>query len=278
MKRCVVTVVCLVCVISCSNPAPELQTLDEVMTFVRESAREIETWSADFEITMSMAGALTEMKGTAYGKGGRTVHETTVEAKGQIMKTRTVLDADGIEWTETEMMDQTQVTKLDMNAMAEKDEELTGISMSGLGKSPLASQEPEKILDFYAEIFDLQFEGIETHEGEKVFVITGSMKKGLLDQDDAPDPIRRLRAMIGNLELSLGAKDGFPRSTKLLGDDGALFMALRYKNVVLNEPIDDNLFEYVPPDGVAVMDMTESYEKNADEIMGKTNEGGREDK
>ena len=256
MKRCILAIACLTVLAAASARAAEPQTIEEVIAAVGQATASIETWSADTEMTMDMGGMTMTMTGTMQGKGGQLISEANLDMLGQVMKTRSILDADGILWTEMDVMGRKQVTKMDMNTLKELGEEMLGFSMPGIDLSSGNAQDPTRILEAFGESYDLEFAGIETFDDLKVYVIMGSMKEGLVDDEAAPEVMAQMIEMMARVKLLIGAEDGFVRSMHMLGPDDSLVMSTIYKNVVLNEAMDDSLFEYTPPEGVEVMDMS----------------------
>lgn len=277
MKRCILAIACLTLLAAASARAAEPRTIEEVIAAVAQAAASIETWSTDTEMTMDMGGMTMTMTGTMQGKGGQVISEANLDMLGQVMKTRTVLGADGIQWIEIDMMGQKQVMKMDMNVMKDLGEKMLGFSMPGPNSLPGETQDPTRILEMFGESYDLEFAGIETLDDLKVYAITGNMKEGLVGDGDAAEMLAQMIEMMGKIKLLIGAEDGFIRSMQMLGPDDAPVMSTMYKNVVLNAPMDDSVFDYSPPEGVDVMDMSKMLDATFDGGQGNDVFGGKVD-
>lgn len=58
--------------------------------------------------------------------------------------------------------------------------------------------------------------------------------------------------------LWLNADNGLPQKVWMLNEDGSTMMEQTYSNFRINVPIDDSEFDFTPPEGAQVMDMTEA--------------------
>ena len=72
---------------------------------------------------------------------------------------------------------------------------------------------------------------------------------------DKADPTAPLAP--AKMELWIGADDGLVRKIVMFDGQGAEMISQSYKNVELNPKVLDKEFEFTPPEGVQVMDMTE---------------------
>ena len=62
----------------------------------------------------------------------------------------------------------------------------------------------------------------------------------------------------GKMLVWIGVKDGLLRKLVVIDWTGKETMSQVYKNVKLNIDIDDSLFEFIPPEGVKITDVTRS--------------------
>ena len=59
------------------------------------------------------------------------------------------------------------------------------------------------------------------------------------------------------IEMWIGADDGLVRKMTLFNEEGKEMMTHSYMNVEINTEVNDSQFEFTPPEGTQVMDMTE---------------------
>lgn len=258
MKKCTLLAAVILCLSAAFGYAAEPQTFEEVVAAVEESAAKIETWSADGAMSMAMGGMTMAFEMDVKGKGERLVMDMSMEMMGESMRMRSIMDADHIQWMEMDMMGERQIMKMDMSKMLEMGEELSGISASSMmGGSPFGMQEnPAKMLESYSKMYDMEYVGIQMVDGVETYKLVGTIREELQGELDPTGMMQQMGMDIDQSILYVGKEDGFVRRMEMPGPDGTPFMTMDYKNVVLNEPIDDSEFVYTPPEGVAVMDMT----------------------
>jgi len=251
----------------------EITSLDALRDDLAAKRETVETYVADMTMVMNMGGISMRTEGDVQGKGAMNVTVSEIDMLGSRMETRSVLDANGVMWTETDMMGMKQVIKMDVSDV---DGLMENMGMSnpfagamGGGMSHVTN--PMDTLEAYDQSYDLEFAGRETLDGEEVYVVGGSLNQTMRDsmakmnemiQDATAGAGNGLGmdldfvSMMDSVRLHLSVADGFPRKTAILTASGTPFMEVRYANVRLNEPLDDSIFEYEAPEGVEVMDLS----------------------
>lgn len=244
--------------------AQEPTSVEEVLAAVKEAGESVESWSADVEMTMSLAALGGEMKqsGTLQTKGTRLRGNMKIALSGQTMNMAMVIDGDGMMWMEMSMGDQIMtVMKMDAGAMQDQVAGLAGVA----GSDPFSnsmSQNPIKTLEMLQEMYELKFIGTETLDGNEVYVLEGKggeKLKMMMDAigADASAQMAQMGLSMEQIRVKVGKADGFPRELTYFDDEGSPSMKMSYRNVRLNIDLDDSLFVYTPPEGVAVIDLTE---------------------
>ena len=71
------------------------------------------------------------------------------------------------------------------------------------------------------------------------------------------------------IELWIGADDGVIRKMVFLNEEGTEIMSQSYTNIQLNVEAADSQFEFTPPEGVQVADMTEGTVNMMREMKGE---------
>lgn len=266
MKRCVLAVIFMLGGAGCTSSGPNLESIEEVLAFAAQKAEEIQTWSVDTEATISIGDFDLDFTGSMLGKGDRTVAMFELKDQGQHVKARTVIDFHGTRWIEIDTMGQKQYSKSHFPWLGT---EPTGVSQPIAGVTRGGSLNPMKVLGDYVDVCDFELSGRKIFKGEWVYLITGISKEELNEPVVESPLVVQIRALVRKVTISIGVKDGFVRELKIFGPDDMLLTRMRYKNVVLNEPLDDSLFEIILPEGVEVID--ETKESN-EELAGMINE------
>jgi outer membrane lipoprotein-sorting protein len=70
------------------------------------------------------------------------------------------------------------------------------------------------------------------------------------------------------IRLMISADSGLPHKMQMLADDGSMMMQQTYSNIRINIPVDDSEFDFVPPEDVQVMDMTQGAMNMMQQMQG----------
>ena len=265
----------------------EPQSYEDLLKILQPKLDQLETYSADMEMSMNMGSMSMNFGGKMQGKGTKSATSVDIDMLGQQISTRTVVDGTGTAWMDMDMMGQRMVMKMNMEDMMEMSNEMMG---GGLGNAlgGGASQDPRRMLAMMNEMYEMTPAGMADIDGTKVYVVGGNLRDEVYgaangetddpdvdaDAEDIPfDPATILGTMSG-VRLYLGAEDGFVRKMEMVADDGSVTMTQNYKNVVINAPIDDSVFTFTPPDGVEVMDMTGMMQAAVDGSAGGGGDSG----
>lgn len=213
-----------------SDPAPAL------VTALEAKAAEVKTYRADMTIEMQMMGQSMVSKGEMiFKKPGRTRMETVMKMGGMEMKQVNVVDGDTA-WTYQPAMN--MVTKIDLKKVAEATGNAAGMSGTGDVSRPFQPLRPGTV----------QHLRTDTVGDAEVHVFEGSPQMG---------GAANTGMMPAKLQLWVGAADGMVRKTVMLNASGTPMMTQTFTNVRINTEVADTLFEFTPPAGAQVMDMTE---------------------
>lgn len=227
------------------------QTYEEVLKSVVEASASIKTWSADVEMRMKMGGVEIHSNGEMFGSGNRVVSDLAMEIMGQLIEVKSVLGDDGIQWTETKSMGNTQIIKLDMNVL---DEPNDGSSPTPGGSGQSKTQDPSKMFEELGKIYDMTLMGNEVVDGVDAYVFEGTIKEEAKNKLDPSGNMETMGMAPSKIRVVLGAKDGFIRQLNQINSEGVSYMSMTYSAIQVNPPIDDSVFRYTPPEGANVID------------------------
>ncbi|OGV73120.1 MAG: hypothetical protein A3K19_19860 [Lentisphaerae bacterium RIFOXYB12_FULL_65_16] len=211
-----------------ADPATE-----KAMADMESKAAEVKTCQADVVSKMKMMNQDLVSRGTvSFKQPGKCTMEFETEMGA--MKLKQIIVSDGkTMWTHQPMMN--MVTKIDLQKAADA---VPGAAAGNLSK-PFQGLKRDTISLVGSETLD----GVET----QVFEATP-------DAQGAPNnPL----PSDGKMKVWLGTADGMVRKVAMADPAGAEVMTQTYSNVKINGDIPDSKFEFTPPEGAQVMDMTE---------------------
>ncbi len=269
--------------LSISQPtsAQALPTYDELLKQVTPKLEGLQSWTSDIEMSMTMMGQDISATGTTATRGKLTTSDMTMTMMGQPMQVKTVLGADGVQWTDTNMYGQRQVTKMDLAQM----QELAGAeALEGVPTDGDFMEDPSEMLQQYGEAFDMQVLSKEEIDGIPVYIVEGKLKSvgstetlelgGMLA--GMSEEMSAMGISMDPLKLAVGAEDGFVRSMAIGEISGKPWMTMSFKNVKTNIELADSLFTFTPPEGVPVTDLAEIVGEEMSAPQGPQFEIGQE--
>ena len=274
----------------------DTKSVDDILKEMVDAIAGVKSWTADIEMNMNMMGMEMATTGQMKQAGKRSAMEMTMKMQmpgleelaanasgiNQMMggiTMKTIMDEDGIQWTEMNMMGQLQVMKMDMNKMMEASDEMFGFSgMMGAGNPFDIMGDPTKMLAMYKEFMDFELDGKDVLNGIEVYVLKGSMKLGMEELNPGMEALQSIApgmdSLMNDITMKVGIEDGFVRETSMGEIDGKPIMVMRMNNVKLNVELDESTFRYEPPTGATVMDMTEMMTDSFEEAL--EDEGDKE--
>ncbi len=235
------------------------KTFEDVLKIVEASADSFKTWKADMAMSMTgQPGMTMAMNGVMMGKGEMTSSTVGTQAGGQTMTVHTVLDKDGVQWTEMTIAGRKQVMKMDSAKIKAASEDALGMDVPMGGASPMAmSQNPRDLLAAYGDMYDMTVEGAGDVEGVPVYTLNGTLKE---TSRERLGELQGIGLPEGDIDVSVGQEDGFIRKLVMRNAQNEPMVTMTFTNVELNAELEDGTFAYTPPEGVNVMDMTPAIE------------------
>ena len=240
------------------DAAAEPKTVEEVLQAIQDSVQDVEAWSTDYAMTMNLSGMSMTAKGSTQARDKMVASEMAMNMAGQQFETRSVIDADGILWTEMSMAGQKQVFKMDPDGGGNLNNRIPGLGMMNLGGETAGGgmQNPAQILRSFEGVFDFEYRGIESMDDQDCYTLVGRIKGSAKDVSESLGAgMEMAGAMMNSIKLHVGTKDGITRRFEMLGKNDAPFMTMEYANIALNDAIADSAFVYTPPSGVTPMDL-----------------------
>ncbi len=212
------------------------KSTEQIIADLESKASTVTSYSADMAMTMSMMGQEMTTNGKYVFKTPDKIWMETEIDMGA-MKMKQIFISDGkTAWAYQPTMK--MVTKIDMEKITA---EMKG---SGMGQKPGDISKPFQGFDKES----ISFDRTDTVGGEKVYVFKGTPKSGYM---------QKLPVTISKMEMWIGADNGLAMKMAMFNEEGAEILTQTYSNIELNIEVDESRFEFTPPEGVKVMDMTE---------------------
>lgn len=213
------------------------ETAQEAIEQLKSKAKSVESGSADLKITTTMMGQQVAMDGKLLFESPDKIHMDIDMSMGSMKMEQVTVSNGNTVWTYQPMMK--MVSKIDLEKVAAA----TGIKRAGQQNSgeiakPFAGLEPDSI----------KLVGSREIDGAKADLFEG--KPQMANMPNMPFKFAKV-------EILVGAEDGLLHQMTMLDQDGKPVMSETYSNIKTNVQIPAGTFEFTPPQGVQVMDMTE---------------------
>lgn len=241
-----------------SAKAATPKTYYQILKSATKAMASVKTWSADIVVKGDMGGSVASMNGRITGSGDRIYTYFRIE---EFMAAISItLGDDGILWTEyiDTGGDIVRLVRVDTNILRESYRKYS--SIPGAPEFAQESeQDPSKILEKLGPMYNLAVAGTETVHGVDTFVLKGTIKRKYRKQIERSVPLSASGMSPHKIRIAVGAKDGFVRKLERWNADDYLFMTLTFSEVKINPVLEDDYFEYTPPEDVEVNDDTDLY-------------------
>ena len=212
------------------------ETTEQVLARLKAKVGEVKTVRADLKMTMAIMGQTITMEGTALiATPDKSRMEMSMNL-GAIKMDQTIVSDGTTVWTYQPMLKMAH--KIDAKKVAAE----TGIEQAGQQSSdltkPLAGLVPESV----------KLVRTETVGGVESYVFEGA---------PAMPKMPQIPFKPAKIEVSVGAEDGLLRKSVMFDADGKEMMSQTYDNIEVNVELPEEKFQFTPPEGVQVSDMTE---------------------
>ncbi len=219
----------------------DTKTLGEILAEIDGKASKIETYSADLAMQMNLGGMEMSFDGSVRGKGSMYDSITNMDLFGEKVGMRTVTGADGIVWTEMDMMGKKTIMKTTAEEMTRAVSEMSGgFGLTNMFTGSNMSPDPRTLLKTYSEACDFESAAAEDLDGTRVYVIAGKLKGGAAaeaddeegaeaaagEEDEEMFALADLIGGFGQVKIFVGADDGFMRKVEMLNKNDSPILTL----------------------------------------------------
>jgi outer membrane lipoprotein-sorting protein len=220
----------------------------QIIADLQAKAAAVKSYRADTTTTIQMMGKKMSMPGNIVFKKPKKSRSETVMDMGAV-KMQQIHVSDGkTAWMYQPKMK--MVTRIDLEKVAaETKKEPAGQETTDICK-PLQCLQRESISHVRTEEI----------EGSKVCVFQGLPGKS---------GFQKMPFNLAKMEMWVGADDGVMRKMIMFNDEGNEVMSQSYTNIQLNIEVADSQFEFTPPEGVQVLNMTEGTIAMIKEMKGE---------
>jgi outer membrane lipoprotein-sorting protein len=219
-----------------SSPLRGDEATEQLMADLKAKAAAVKSYRADMTTTMQMMGRNVSMRGSIlFKKPKKTRTETAIDMGA--MKMDQIQLSDG----KTTWIYQPEM-KLAMKIDMEKVVAATKKESAG-----------EKTTDISCPFQCLQPENITHVRNEEIDGGKACVFQGLPEKSD----MQKIPFAPAKIELWIGADDGLLRRMVFFNEEGKEMMSQSYTNIQRDVEVPDDQFEFTPPEGTQVVDMTE---------------------
>jgi outer membrane lipoprotein-sorting protein len=232
--------VALILIFSVSALAQSDSKTEKIIDELLRKSGEITTYRVDTKMETQMMGQTMITEGEMAFKKPNKMHlETTSNMMGGVKQE--IFTTGDIVWTYMPLMK--MATKIDLSKIKEQNPQYVDMAENADITKPFKGFPKDKIKYIEKKTID----GIEVHVFEVVPDLPG--------QTPQAQPMPHM--FPGKIVFSINVENGLPVTVTMLAKDGSTITEQSYSNFRINVPIDDSEFEFTPPEGVQVMDMTE---------------------
>jgi outer membrane lipoprotein-sorting protein len=213
----------------------------EIVRELTQKAQNIQSYTVDVHMqTMAMGENIATNGTMAFKEPGLMRMTTTTEMMGGMQQD--IYKSGDVIWTYMPLM--RMATKVDLSKIKETMPGQEGMDEGNL--SEMLENIPEDALTF-----------LEKRKADDKDVYAFRMSADKLKQD-MTSPQKTFPIIPQKVEFLVYADNGLPYKVQTYGKNDELIMEQTYSNYQLNVDIPDSQFEFTPPEGVQVMDMTEA--------------------
>ena len=235
----VVVTICAVLLFASTALAQPDKITQQKLSEIESKVEDIKSYKVTMKMDMKMMGQsmLTEGK-MAFKKPDKFYMKSETNMMGGA--TQEIFSSGDILWTYMPKMG--MATKMDMKKLKAAGKDQAGMGGQGDLTNPFKGLSKDAIK---------YIETKETGEG-KVYVFETKPDFGGQMPPDAPGH----QMLPDKIITWISIETGLPIKTIMIGKNGATMMEQTYSDFQINPNIEDSVFEFTPPTGVQVMDMT----------------------
>lgn len=266
----------------------QINTYEEMKTELKAKGQSNKTVSVDFTTDISLDKSIQEVTMTAnghiYGKGSTLFMNMSMDIPGMSEVTgiseawtmRMTINPDGIMWIESSENSTTQVIKIDMeNVDTFVNEFGMDIPFNSSMRDFLKQlTNPAPYLESSDPFLEFTLEGLEEMETGSVYVLNATLKDEGFKLFDPTDILNSMgAASFDSYKLYIGKEDGYIYKIDI--ESEGMQITQIFRNFQLNKDMPDEMFNYTPPAGAQVVDMTEEMEAQIESMSSGVGENGK---
>ena len=225
----------LTAVLECSLLFADTST-DKIISGIEAKAAVVKSYRADMVLTMEMMGKKMASKGKVIFKKPDKMWMEMNTDMGTVKMKQVQISNGKTAWTYQPMMK--MATKIDIEKVRAEAKKNLGEHQSYDISKPFHGFKQDSLSCLRTDKID----------GKKVYVFEGFPRQ--------PETAQMKFAPV-KTQIWIGADDGIHRKMIMFNDEGKEMMSQSYTNIEVNIKIADSQFEFTPPEGVQIMDMTE---------------------
>jgi outer membrane lipoprotein carrier protein len=218
---------------------------------IESKMQDIKSYKVTMKMEMQMMGQTMTTDGKIAFKKPDKMRMTTTTSM-MPGATQEMYSSGDIMWTYMPMM--RMATKMDMKKLKAAGQNQSGIGANADITNPFKGIPEDKVN--YVEEKD-------TDEG-RAYVFEAYPDLGGKMPPGAPEHQMLPKKMV----MWISADTGLPVKIIMIGENGNTMMEQDYSDFQINPEIDDSVFEFTPPEGVQVMDMTEGAMNMMQQMQG----------
>ena len=248
--RAVVTICAVLLFASTAFAQPDMIT-QQKLAEIKSKVEDIKSYKVTMKMEMDMMGQsmLTEGK-MAFKKPDKFYMKSETNIMGGA--TQELFSSGDTMWTYMPKMG--MATKMDMKKLKAAGKAQAGMGGQGDITDPFKGFSKDAIK--YIEMK-------ETDEG-KVYVFETKPDFG----SQMPPGATGHQMLPAKIIIWINIETGLPTKTIMIGKNGATMMEQTYSDFQINPTIKDSVFEFTPPEGVQVMDMTKGTMNMMQQMQG----------
>jgi len=226
----------------------EISTKKELAQWAENNLEPIRSFEADVTMSVKLGPFKVQSEGTSQGKGDAYRSELHTKILGNTTTTRSIRQPDGVQW---------KLSRTGDGPWKIERQPAPGMPAVGAEESGQEMLEQGGFADAFDSALDndeVTYVGQDTWNGEPVFVFSRPVSEEA-KRKIGENPIARRMAKLDKVVSSFARSDGFPREIRLVLENGKNLSTIEFTGVQINVPLDDNLFQYGPPEGAEVKEL-----------------------
>ncbi len=221
--------------ISINQALSKEMSLEEVLIDIKDKIEKIESYKAEIEMVFKNVSDASVISGSiSYVKPDKI--KMVMGMKGKENTSQSMYSDGSTMWQYMPLFK--IASKVDLSLLKEEFENTDELMKN-----------QNNIGDITSNMDEAKFIGLEDLSGEEVYVIEGLIK-------ESDNPALKDIGEIKTAKAYISSKDGMQRKMEYYDASGKLLFYQAFNNVEINIDIPDQIFNFVAPEGVNILDTT----------------------